>query len=399
MRIADFIHLTLSSLLTHKLRSFLTMLGITVGILAVIILTSIGEGMHKFILNEFTQFGTTLVAINPGKTDTMGISMGVFGSDRPLTIEDAEALKKLPFAQSVVGFIQGNAEVEGNNRTRRTTVYGSGSDFPQAFRMPVELGEFLPPDDPLAPRALTVLGHKVKQELFGDINPLGERIRIGGARYRVVGVMQSKGQVLGFDLDDTVYIPLARGLEMFNREGLMEIDLLYHPGSDEETVMSGIKRLLLARHGREDFTITGQQQMLDVMGSILNIITFAVAAIGSISLLVGGIGIITIMTISVAERTSEIGLLRALGAENSQVLLLFLGEAVVLSAIGGVAGLLGAVAVLQIVQLLLPELPVHTPWNYILLAESSAILIGLLAGVLPARRAAKMDPVEALRSE
>ncbi len=399
MRIADFIHLTLSSLLTHKLRSFLTMLGITVGILAVIILTSIGEGMHKFILNEFTQFGTTLVAINPGKTDTMGISMGVFGSDRPLTIEDAEALKKLPFAQSVVGFIQGNAEVEGNNRTRRTTVYGSGSDFPQAFRMPVELGEFLPPDDPLAPRALTVLGHKVKQELFGDINPLGERIRIGGARYRVVGVMQSKGQVLGFDLDDTVYIPLARGLEMFNREGLMEIDLLYHPGSDEETVMSGIKRLLLARHGREDFTITGQQQMLDVMGSILNIITFAVAAIGSISLLVGGIGIITIMTISVAERTSEIGLLRALGAENSQVLLLFLGEAVVLSAIGGVAGLLGAVAILQIVQLLLPELPVHTPWNYILLAESSAILIGLLAGVLPARRAAKMDPVEALRSE
>ena len=399
MRIADFIHLTLSSLLTHKLRSFLTMLGITVGILAVIILTSIGEGMHKFILNEFTQFGTTLVAINPGKTDTMGISMGVFGSDRPLTIEDAEALKRLPFAQSVVGFIQGNAEVEGNNRTRRTTVYGSGSDFPQAFRMPVELGEFLPPDDPLAPRALTVLGHKVKQELFGDTNPLGERIRIGGARYRVVGVMQSKGQVLGFDLDDTVYIPLARGLEMFNREGLMEIDLLYHPASDEKTVMSGIKRLLLARHGREDFTITGQQQMLDVMGSILNIITFAVGAIGSISLLVGGIGIITIMTISVAERTSEIGLLRALGAENNQILLLFLGEAVVLSAIGGVAGLLGAVAVLQAVHLFLPGLPVHTPWNYILLAESSAILIGLLAGVLPARRAAKMDPVEALRNE
>ena len=399
MRTHDFIQLTSSSLLTHKLRSLLTMLGITVGILAVIILTSIGEGMHKFILNEFTQFGTTLVAINPGKTDTLGISMGVFGSDRPLTIEDAEALKKLPFAQSVVGFLQGNAEVEGNNRTRRTTVYGSGSDFPQAFRMPVELGEFLPPDDPLAARALVVLGHKVKQELFGDSNPIGERIRIGGARYRVVGVMQSKGQVLGFDLDDTVYIPLARGLEMFNREGLMEIDLLYRPGSNEETVKSAIKRLLLARHGREDFTITGQQQMLDVMGSILNVITFAVAAIGSISLLVGGIGIVTIMTISVAERTAEIGLLRALGAENKQILLLFLGEAIVLSAIGGIMGLAVATVLLQIVQLLLPELPVHTPWQYILLAESSAVMIGLLAGVLPARRAARMDPVEALRSE
>ncbi len=399
MRIADFLHLTLTSLLTHKLRSLLTMLGISVGILAVIILTSIGEGMHKFILAEFTQFGTTLVAINPGKTDTMGVSMGVFGSDRPLSIDDAEAIKRLPFAQTVVGIIQGNAEVEGNKRNRRTTVYGSGSDFPQAFRMPVSLGEFLPPDDPLAPRAFTVLGSKIKQELFGDQNPIGQRIRIGGDRYRVIGVMQSKGQVLGFDLDDTVYIPLARGLEMFNREGLMEIDLLYHPASDEDSVVAGIKRLLLARHGREDFTITSQQQMLDVMGSILNIITFAVGAIGSISLLVGGIGIITIMTISVAERTSEIGLLRALGAEHNQIMLLFLGEAVVLSAVGGLAGLLGATTILLLVQLFLPDLPVHTPWNYILLAESSAVFIGLLTGVLPARRAAKMDPVEALRNE
>jgi putative ABC transport system permease protein len=399
MRIADFIHLTVTSLLTHKLRSLLTMLGISVGILAVIILTSIGEGMHKFILAEFTQFGTTLVAVNPGKTDTLGVSMGVFGSDRPLSIEDAEAIKRLPFAQSVVGFIQGNAEVEGNNRTRRTTIYGSGSDFPQAFKMPVLLGDFLPPDNPLAPRALAVLGSKVKQELFGDLNPVGQRIRIGGDRYRIIGVMQSKGQVLGFDLDDTVYIPLASGLAMFNREGLMEIDVLYHPGTDEESVKSAIKRLLLARHGREDFTITGQQQMLDVMSSILNIITFAVGAIGSISLLVGGIGIITIMTISVAERTSEIGLLRALGAEHNQIMLLFLGEAVVLSAIGGLSGLFGATAILQLIQLFLPDLPVHTPWNYILLAESSAVIIGLLAGVLPARRAAKMDPVEALRNE
>lgn len=399
MRIGDFIHLTLSSLLTHKMRSLLTMLGISVGILAVIILTSIGEGMHKFILAEFTQFGTTLVAINPGKTDTLGVSMGVFGSDRPLSIEDAEAIKRLPFAQTVVGIIQGNAEVEGNNRSRRTTVYGSGSDFPLAFRMPVSLGDFLPDDDPLAPRALAVLGSKVKQELFGDENPIGQRIRIGGDRYRVIGVMQAKGQVLGFDLDDTVYIPLARGLEMFNREGLMEIDLLYHPGTDEESVVSGIRRLLLARHGREDFTITSQQQMLDVMGSILNIITFAVAAIGSISLLVGGIGIITIMTISVAERTSEIGLLRALGAEHNQIMLLFLGEAVVLSAIGGIAGLLGAATILTLVQVFLPDLPIHTPWNYVLLAESTALVIGLLAGVIPARNAARMDPVEALRNE
>ena len=359
MLTADFLHLTGTSLLTHKLRSFLTMLGISVGISAVVLLTSIGEGIHQFILSEFTQFGTTLVAVNPGKTTTMGMSMGVFGTERPLTIGDAEAMKRLSFTKSVVGLIQGNAEIEGNNRSRRSTVYGTGSDFPNAFKMPVQTGQFLPHDDPLAPRALVVLGSKVKQELFSHINPIGQRIRIGGDRYRVVGVMAPKGQVLGFDLDDTVYIPLARGLEMFNREGLMEIDVLYHEGINEQKVVTGIKRLLMARHGREDFTITTQQQMLDVMGSILNIITFAVAAIGAISLLVGAIGIITIMTISVAERTSEIGLMRALGASHSQILSLFLGEAVVLSAFGGIVGLLFGIGAGQLLHLAMPALPVH----------------------------------------
>lgn len=395
----DFITLTGTSLWAHKLRSFLTMLGISVGIAAVVLLTSIGEGIHKYVLDEFTQFGTTLVAINPGKTSTLGMSMGVFGTVRPLSIDDAEALKRLSFAKSVVGIVQGNAEIEGNNRSRRTTVYGAGHDFPVAFNMPVRSGRFLPADDPISPRAFAVLGSKVKNELFGNSNPLGQRIRIGGDRYRVVGIMESKGQVLGFDLDDTVYIPLARGLELFNREGLMEIDVLYHEGVKTEKVVAGIKRILTSRHGREDFTITTQQQMLDVLGSILNVLTFAVGAIGGISLLVGGIGIITIMTISVAERTSEIGLLRALGARHSQILSLFLGEAVVLSAIGGVAGLVFGISVGQLLTFVLPTLPVHTPWIYVVLAEVMAILIGLAAGVIPALRAARLDPVEALRAE
>jgi len=375
------------------------MLGIAVGISAVVILTSIGEGVHRFILSEFTQFGTTLIKVSPGKTQTMGMSIGAFGTERPLSIDDAEALKRLSFAKSVVGIIQGNAEVEGNRRTRRTTVFGTGHDFPNAFSMPLQRGQFLPDDDPLAPRALAVVGSKVKAELFGDSNPIGRRIRIGGDRYRVVGIMASKGQVLGFDLDDTVYIPLARGLEMFNRVGLMEIDLLYHEGVPEDRVVSGIRRLLVTRHGREDFTITTQRQMLDVMGSILDIITFAVAAIGAISLLVGGIGIVTIMTIAVSERTAEIGLIRALGARQAQILSLFLGEAVVLSAFGGIAGLIGGFGIAQLLHLLIPALPVHTPWTYVLLAEATAIAIGLAAGVIPARRAARLDPVEALRDE
>ena len=399
MLVKDFMRLTGTSLLAHKLRSFLTMLGITIGISAVVLLTSIGEGLYQFVLSEFNQFGTTLVGINPGRVTTHGMTMGVFGSTRPLTIEDAEALKRLPFAKSVVALTQGNAEVEGNNRTRRTTIYGAGSEFPKTFSVNVRAGRFLPDDDPTAPRAFAVLGYKVKQELFGNNNPLGERIRIGGSRYRIIGVMEPKGQVLGFDLDDTVYIPAARGLELFNREGLMEIDLLYKEGTSVKRVVAGIKRILEKRHGREDFTVTTQEQMLDVLGSILNVLTFAVAAIGSISLFVGGIGIITIMTISVNERTTEIGLLRALGAKQNQVLSLFLGEAIVLSAIGGASGLLLGTGIAQLLHFALPALPVHTPWNFVLLAELLAISIGLIAGVLPARRAAKLDPVAALRSE
>ncbi|MDY6980342.1 MAG: FtsX-like permease family protein, partial [Pseudomonadota bacterium] len=174
---------------------------------------------------------------------------------------------------------------------------------------------------------------------------------------------------------------------------------LYHESLPVERVVDAIKRTLIARHGREDFTITTQAQMLDVLGSILNVLTFAVGAIGGISLLVGGIGIVTIMTISVSERTSEIGLLRALGARRGQILGLFLGEAVVLSAIGGLAGLLLGIGIGEVLQLALPALPVQPTWSFIILSESVAIMIGLLAGVLPARHAARLDPVAALRAE
>jgi putative ABC transport system permease protein len=399
MLTTDFIRLTNSSLITHRMRSFLTMLGIAIGITAVVLLTSIGEGIHRFILQEFTQFGTTLVAINPGKTETMGMSMGVFGSERPLSIEDAEALQRLPQVQSVVGIIQGNAEVEAARRSRRVTIYGTGSAFPETFNMPIALGRFLPDDDPVAPRPLAVLGSKVRQELFGHTNPIGQKLRVGGEAYRIVGVMHSKGQVLGFDLDDTVYIPLASGLAMFNREGLMEIDVLYREGAEEQRIVASIRKLLIARHGREDFTITTQQQMLDVMGSILDVLTLAIAGIGAISLFVGAIGIVTIMTISVSERRTEIGLLRALGATHNQVMGLFLGEAVVLSALGGVAGLLLGMLIAHSMPLFFPQIPVHTPWLYVLLAEASAVIIGLAAGVIPARQAARLNPVEALRDE
>jgi putative ABC transport system permease protein len=399
MNLRDFAQLSLSSIIAHRMRSGLTVLGIAVGIGAVVLLTSIGEGIHRFVLAEFTQFGTTIIGINPGKATTLGSPIGYLGSVRPLSIEDAEALKRVPNTRAVVAATQGNAEVKVGNKSRRTTVFGMGADFPIAFSMNVRLGQFLPHDDPRSPRAFAVLGSKLKTELFGSQNPLGQHVRIGGNRYRIVGTMESKGQVLGMDFDDTVYIPAARALELFNREGLMEIDLIYTEGADVDEVVAGIKRILTSRHGREDFTITTQQQMMDVMGNVLNVLTFAVGALGGISLIVGGIGILTIMTIAVNERSSEIGLLRAIGAERGQVLNMFLAEAILLAGIGGLTGLAFGMGGATLLTLAVPALPVHTPLIYVVLAEILAISIGLVAGVVPARKAASLDPVEALRTE
>lgn len=399
MLLPDLIRLTTSSFLAYRMRSFLTGLGIAVGITAVILLTSIGEGLHQFVLAEFSQFGTNLIAIQPGKTQTQGGNVGIFGSVKTISIEDAQALRRLPNVEYVNPSVTGNSEVRANGKTRRTTVIGAGHDLPRVLASRVQTGSFLPDDDPTQARAQVVLGSKVRQELFAGLNPLGSYLRIGGQRYRVIGVMEPKGQMLGFDLDDTVFIPAARALELFNRPGLMEIQLSYKSGADLQSVVRSITALLEKRHGREDFTLIPQEKALEVLGSVLDVITFAVGALGGISLLVGGVGILTIMTMAVTERTAEIGLLRALGAREKQVLTLFLGEAMLLSALGGLAGLALGVGIAQGLHLLFPALPVHTPWLFAVLAELSAVSIGLLAGVMPARRAARLDPVEALHAE
>ncbi len=399
MRWPDFLLLSLRALTAHRLRSFLTLLGIAVGIAAVILLTSIGEGLHQFVLKEFTQFGTNLIKVTPGIQGARGGPPGLPSTARDLTLDDAAALLRTPFVTGVTPAVFGNSEAQANGRVRRTMIYGAGPDMDRVYSMKVKSGRFLPPDDPANARAFAVLGAKLKEELFGSSNALGERLRIGGERYRIIGVMEAKGQFLGVDLDDIAYIPAARGLALYNRDGLNEINVMYAENVSAARAADEIRKALAARHGREDFTLTTQADMLASLSNILDILTAAVGALGGISLLVGGVGIVTIMTIAVAERTGEIGLLVALGARRRTVLGLFLGEAVVLAATGGLLGLAVGSALGQLIGLFVPALPVATPWRFVLLAEAAAVGIGLVAGVLPARRAARLDVIEALRAQ
>jgi putative ABC transport system permease protein len=400
MLLPDAIALALRAVTAQRLRSFLTLLGIAVGIASVILLTSIGEGIHRFVLAEFTQFGTNIASISPGKIKTSGPApTGIPSSVRPLSLDDARALANLPHVTGMTATVWGNTEVNANGRLRRTTVNGVSADMARVYNIKVKTGQFLPPESLENARAFVVLGAKLKSELFGSSNPLGARVRVGNLQFRVIGVLEAKGQFLGVDLDDAAYIPTARALELYNRDGVMKIDLAYEEGVPAARIVAAIKSTLVARHGREDFTITTQEDMLRTLSNILDILTMAVGALGGISLLVGGVGIVTIMTIAVSERKGEIGLMVALGAPRRTILALFLGEAVTLSAIGGLMGLALGFGLAQLIHLTVPALPVHTPLSFALLAEVVAVVIGLLAGVLPARSAARLDPVQALRAD
>ena len=399
MRFTDLISHAYRTVISHKLRSSLTALGLVIGIAAVIILTSIGRGIHTYVLAEFTQFGTNLVAVFPGKTTTLGLSGATISTVRPLTVDDALAIARLDNMLAVVPLVQGNARIEAGKRQRRTTVLGVGASVPEVWKIRVASGRFLPAREQANPRAFAVLGHKLAAELFKGNSPLGQRVRIGSDRFRVLGVMEKKGQMMGFDMDDTIYIPTAKALALFDRESVMEIDVLYKSNTAASSIEKSITRLLLTRHGGEDFSLITQDQMLKSMDSILNILTLSVAALGGISLLVGSVGILTIMTIAVSERISEIGLLRAVGAEQKTIFTLFLFEALVLSLVGGFIGVGLGIMVVQLIAIVVPGLPVQLAWGYIVAAFAVSLLIGLLAGVVPAMKAARLQPLEALRTE
>lgn len=398
MQLRDGLGLTASALLSRPLRSLLTLLGVAIGIAAVALLTAIGEGVRGYVQENFAQFGTRNISVRPGMTRTAGLG-GLLSSVKPLTIADADALRQLPHVEVVVPMIQGNGDVQFGARSRNTGVLGAGHQMAQAWRFKLALGQFLPtPRDGRSP-PYVVLGHTLRQELFGDANPLGELVRVGGMRFRVIGVMEKKGQLLGFDIDDIAYIPVDWAENLFNRTGLAKINVVFGSGTSGLALSEAIRQLLIERHGEEDFSFTTQDDMLRSLDRIFASLTLAVAALGSISLLVGAVGILAIMTTAVAERTAEIGLLRAIGATPQQVLGLFLGEALLLSVLGGLLGLLLMGLLLGALHLSLPGLPLSLRPLFLLLALLLAALVGILAGIAPARRAARLQPVEALHSD
>ncbi len=400
MRPFDLLRLALRALSMHRLRTLLTALGTGVGVAAVVLLTSIGEGMYEFIEHEATRFGTHFLVITPGRTQTMGGPPGMnTNTVRPLTLDDAQAIGQLDSVLAVSPAVTGFAEVESEGIKRNNMVLGTGPELPKIFSLEVASGRFLPNEEFLSARPLAVLGSTLKQELFGPDNALGAFIRVSGYRFQVVGVLADAGTTVGFDLNDIVYVPVKHAMEIYNVLGVHEVDVRYREDRPVNEVEGDITRLMMARHGREDFTITTQDQMLNTMRVILSAITSAVAALGGISLVVGGVGIFTIMTISVQERIFEIGLLRSLGARRREVRRLFLAEALALGAAGGLLGLVLGQCAAWTLGALFPVIPVSVSVMYTVAALMIAVLIGILAGVAPAVRAARMNPVLALRAE
>lgn len=396
----ELLGLAIDAVRGHRLRSLLSMLGIAIGIASVILLTSIGEGTRRYMVGQFTQFGTNILIITPGKSKTLGLPGVLGGSTHKLSIADAMAIDRLPGIEAAMPMAFGQARVEAGSRGRSVLIYGLTPAMPRVWQFKVRQGSFWPEQDPERASSFAVLGPTLARELFDDRSPLGDFVRIAGRRFRVVGVMEPKGQMLGIDLGDSAYIPVASSLGLFNLEELTEIDAVYSPAIGAERAAEAVRELLIERHDdTEDFTLLTQDAMLAVFGNVMNVITLSVGAIAGISLVVGAIGILTMMWIAVGERVPEIGLVRSIGATRRQVHTLFLAEAAALALLGGVVGVLVGLGACAALRTAVAGLPISTPPIFVVLALGVSLATGLISGVLPARRAARLEPIAALRAE
>ena len=398
MQPGDVFGFAFSALSGHAIRTRLTLAAVAVGVAAVLLLTALGESAHRYVLGQFSGIGSNLLIIVPGKVETTGGPPMAGGRPRDLSIDDGEALlKRMPRVVDMAPISVGVAPVKVGNKNRPMTILGTTHSFVPVRKLAIVSGMNLPDVDPRKTSQVCVLGIKAKRELFGDANPLGEMLRIGDYRFRVIGLLSSRGQSIGVDIDDMVMVPVANVMRMVNREGLFRIILQLRSFDELEVAEREVRSLLTERHGKEDFTLITQAAVVESLDKILGMLTMALTAIAAISLAVAGIGIMNVMLISVVERTSEIGLIKAVGASNGQVLALFLAEAAVLALGGGLIGVGIGVLGAQVVGAMVPDLPISTPIWAIEAAMAVALGVGVLFGAMPALKAARVPPVQALR--
>jgi putative ABC transport system permease protein len=414
INLIESVRLAVRTLSSNKLRAFLTMLGISIGVGAVIALLAIGNGVQNYINDQFTSSGTNLLGITPGRIQRGG-PPGGFAQQSFLTVSDYRAVTAdMPgLAGHAADFTSvGNFSYEG--KTSQVQVSGVTPSFSEVRNWPADKGRFIDEADNAGRSRVVALGQTVVNDLFPDEDPIDKVVRINNVPFRVIGVMQSKGSSFLGDQDAIAYIPLTTAQErLFSQQanaksGERILSTIYLQAADDASrasIQQSATDILREQHrlqdgDENDFSIISQTELLDTFGAVTGVLTLFLGAIAAISLLVGGIGIMNIMLVSVTERTREIGLRKAIGAKPRAILTQFLIEAVVLSMIGGVLGIMIGVGIAFAITLIpdigfAPEVQISA----IVLAVSFSITVGLFFGVYPARRASRLNPIDALRFE
>ncbi|MCC2869065.1 MAG: ABC transporter permease [Candidatus Accumulibacter phosphatis] len=399
MRAPDLIRFARDAATGNPLRTFLLVLAMAIGVAAVVVLTALGDGARRYVLNQFASIGSNLVIVLPGRSQTGGFNPGnaITSTPRDLTIDDAQALRRASAVHRVAPLTVGTSEISFGGKLREVMVAGTSAEFIEVRRLTLAQGRFLPQGDWRRGVSEAVIGAKIRNEMFAREEALGQMVRIGDRRFRIVGVLASTGQGLGMNTDELVIVPVSLAQAMFNSNTLFRILVEASSRDSIDQAKAQLAEIIQLRHeGEQDVTIITQDAVLATFDRLLGTMTIAVAGIAAISLAVAGILVMNVMLVSVTQRTTEIGLLKALGATGATIRNAFLTEAAMLSVTGALLGCVLGLAMAAIIRQLYPEFPAFPPDWAVLAGLGTALATGILFGVLPARQAARLDPVQSL---